>query len=99
MLLVRLKDLAPLNIQILTAEVAIQLYRQFRKPEKPARPLFRDNLEIGPLSMGVAVYKYVRECKLKSLKKYSTKAEFSAEEKQGGVSADSVFYRQDDAGM
>lgn len=99
LLLVMLKESAPDNVQVLTGEVAVQLYREFRKPDKSSRPLFRDDLQIGNLSLAVGVYKYVRENKLKSLKKASAKAEQTSDEKQGLVASDTVFYKQDDAAM
>ncbi len=77
-LLTDLKAEAEEHVQIFPDELAIELYKKFRKREINPVALFKGEFMIAPeLSVEVETYKLVRRERLKSLAKYDINAAFN----------------------
>lgn len=77
-LLMDLKSEAEDNVLIVPDEIAIELYRRFRKREVNPVAIYRGQFVIAPeLSIDVQSYKLIRRERLKSLAKYDLNQPFN----------------------
>ncbi len=73
----KLQSYAPGNIQIVTATLAIELYKKFRTKDTNPVAIFKGSLEIAPgLELQVTSFKSTRREKTKSLMKYDATVAF-----------------------
>ena len=68
------------------ANIAMQIYQQFKKREVSARARFRGNLDLTKdLQVGVQIFSRTREETFPTLKKYSKNVEYDSNLNQGKV--------------
>lgn len=85
------------NTRIFSAEMALEIYKQFKKKRVNPVTKFRGQLEISPnLSIDVCIYTKTTETKLPSLKKFSLATEFSDNTKAGNIVNERIYYIKED---
>ena len=85
------------NTRIFSAEMALTIYKQFKKKRVNPITKFRGQLEISPeLSIEVCVYTKTIETKPPSLKKFSLATEFSETIDKGKIESERIYYLHDD---
>ncbi len=85
------------NTRIFSAEMALSIYKQFKKKRVYPVTKFRGQLEISPdLSIEVCVYTKTMETRLPSLKKFSLATEFSENIEKGIIETERIYYIYDD---
>jgi len=85
------------NTRIFSAEMALSIYKQFKKKRVYPVTKFRGQLEISPdLTIEVCVYTKTMETRLPSLKKFSLATEFSENIQNGKVESERIYYIYDD---
>lgn len=73
----KFKELAPDNVQIFPASLAIELYKKFRKRDTNPVALYKGAMELAPgLEIEVCTYKAIKREKLKSLARYDASVPF-----------------------
>ena len=71
---------------VFPANIAMQIYQQFKKREVTSRARFRGNLDLSKdLQVGVQIYTRTREEAFPTLKKYSKNVEFNPNPESGKV--------------
>jgi hypothetical protein len=92
-----LSDESEENIRIFSADMALTIYKQFKKKRVNPVTKFRGKLEISPnLSIDVCVYAKTMETKLPSLKKFSLATEFSETLDSGKIEPERIYFIHDD---
>jgi ATP-dependent DNA helicase 2 subunit 2 len=85
------------NTRIFSAEMALSIYKQFKKKRVYPVTKFRGQLEISPdLSIEVCVYTKTMETRPPSLKKFSLATEFSEILEKGKIESERIYYIYDD---
>ena len=80
------------------ANIAMQIYQQFKKRDVASRARFRGNLDLSKdLQIGVQIYTRTREETFPSLKKYSKNVEFDTDVNKGKVELQREYTEVDDA--
>ncbi len=75
-----LKAEAEDNVQIFPDEIAIELYKRFRKREVNPTAIYKGEFQVAPdLHINVETYKFIRRDRLKSLQKYDVNQPFVPE--------------------
>ena len=80
------------------ANIAMQIYQQFKKREVASRARFRGTLDLSKdLQVGVQIYTRTREETFPTLKKYSKNVDFDPDLNQGKVELQREYTEVDDA--